>query len=73
MLYLYCQAKSSINQIFEIMEKSEIEKELRYLEIIMKAYNISPELRNREGADEYIDSILDRYNELKKMLNNPSE
>jgi len=55
------------------MEKSEIEKELRYLEIIMKAYNSNPQLGNREGADEYIDSILDRYNELKKMLNNPSE
>lgn len=76
-VYLYCQAKRSINHKIERMEQSEREKiqeELEMLKMILDAYNEEPGLRNRPGAVKYIDSILDRYNELKEMLNNtPSE
>ena len=56
-----------------MMEKSEREKileELELLEVLLDAYNSNSQLMNREGASDYIDSILDRINELKKKLNN---
>lgn len=55
-------------------EREEIQEELEMLEMILDAYNSETELMNRSGASDYIDSILDRMNELKEKLNNtPSE
>ena len=56
--------------MMEQTERDEILEELEMLEIILDAYNSKSELMNRPGASEYIDSILDRINELKKKLNN---
>ena len=56
--------------MMEQSKREEIQEELEMLEIILDVYNSTPQLREREGAAEYIDSILDRYNELKEMLNN---
>lgn len=50
-------------------EREDIQEELEMLEILLDAYNSSPELMNRPGTSDYIDSILDRINELKKKLN----
>jgi len=60
--------------MMEQTEREKIQEELEMLEIILDAYNSEPDLKSREGAAEYIDSILDRFNELKELLNNtPSE
>lgn len=60
--------------MMEKSKKAEIQEEMEMLQLILDAYNSEPQLMNRPGASEYIDSVLDRYNELKEMLNNtPSE
>jgi hypothetical protein len=51
-------------------EKEKLEEEKKAIEIILDLYNSEPQLKNRPGASEYIDSLLDRYNEIKKKLNN---
>ncbi|MFV0419976.1 MAG: hypothetical protein ACK5KT_14750 [Dysgonomonas sp.] len=56
--------------MMEQSEREKIQEEVEMLEMILDAYNEEPGLRNRPGAAEYIDSVLDRYNELKEMLNN---
>lgn len=50
------------------MTKEEAEKEKQYLEILLRAINENPALQD----DEYIDSILDRINELNEIINSPS-
>ena len=58
----------------EQSEREKLEQELKTIEILLDVYNSESRLMNRPGASEYIDSILDRYNELKEILNNtPSE
>lgn len=57
--------------MMEQNEREEIQEELEMLEILLDAYNSNPELMNRPGASDYIDSILDRINELNRKLNNP--
>lgn len=57
-----------------MMDKSERDKnleELANLEILLDIYSSTPQLMNREGAEDYIDSILDRINELNKKLTPP--
>ncbi|EGK00447.1 hypothetical protein [Dysgonomonas gadei] len=56
--------------MMEQTERDEILEELEMLEMILDAYNSKSELMNRPGASEYIDSILDRINELNSKLNN---
>ncbi|MDR1090502.1 MAG: hypothetical protein LBL79_05435 [Prevotella sp.] len=51
------------------MTKEEAKKEKHYLEILLRAINENPVLQD----DEYIDSILDRMNELNEIINSPSE
>lgn len=53
-----------------MMEKVKILEELELLEVLLDAYNSNPQLMDQEGASDYIDSILDRINELKQKLNN---
>lgn len=60
--------------MMEKNERDEILEELELLEVLLDAYTSNSQLMDREGASDYIDSILDRINELKKKLNNtPSE
>lgn len=57
-----------------MMTKEERDAEKRMIKIILDAYNSNEELKNRKGAQEYIDSLLDRLNELERMSNeDPSE
>lgn len=56
--------------MMEQSEREEIQEELEMLEILLYAYNSSPKLMSSPGASEYIDSILDRINELNRKLNN---
>lgn len=51
------------------MTKEEAKKELQYIELLLNAINENPSLQDTE----YVDSILDRINELKEIINNPSE
>lgn len=51
------------------MTKEEAKKEKLYLEILLRAINENPVLQD----SEYIDSILDRINELNEIINSPSE
>jgi ribosome assembly protein YihI (activator of Der GTPase) len=49
------------------MTKEEAKKEKEYLKILLKAINENPALQDIE----YIDSILDRMNELNEILTAP--
>ncbi|NDW10688.1 hypothetical protein [Dysgonomonas sp. 520] len=59
------------------MMGKENDEEKRMIKIILDAYNSKEELKNRKGAQEYIDSLLDRLNELENEEENdekdPSE